>query len=142
MGGCPAAFVFYRLIGEADREHFAVLLLAGKHQMTHAHIVSRGTAQSALVHPREVFKAAILANAAALIIGHNHPSGVLHPSPEDRVVADRIKRAGELLSIHVLDSLIVGPTRMFHASSLDGTQVLPTITAEAPHEARAPLGCN
>lgn len=130
-----AASVFYNLIGAADREHFAVLLLDNRHRMTHAHIVSRGTAQSTLVHPREVFKAAVLANAAALIIGHNHTSGSVQPSPEDRAVNDRIERAGELLGIRVLDSIIVGPTSTFHASSLGGTQTLPSMAAAMSPEA-------
>lgn len=121
-----AASVFFNLIGAADREHFAVLLLDNRHRMTHAHIVSRGTGQSTLVHPREVFKAAVLANAAALIIGHNHPSGSVQPSPEDKAANDRIERAGELLGIRVLDSIIVGPSSTFHASSLGGTRVLPS----------------
>jgi len=129
-----AASIFYELIGEADREHFAALLLNGKHRITHAHIVSRGTAQTALVHPREVFKAAVLANAAALIVGHNHPSGNVQPSPEDNAVTDRLKRSGELLGIPVLDALIVGPTGQFHAASLGGTQTRPSTGPAMPPE--------
>jgi len=130
-----AASIFYDLIGEADREHFAVLLLDNKHRITHAHIVSRGTAQTTLVHPREVFKAAVLANAAALIIGHNHPSGAVQPSPEDTAVNERLERAGELLGIPVLDSIIVGPTSRFYAANLGGTQMLPRTAAAMPPEA-------
>jgi len=130
-----AASILYNLIGEADREHFAVLLLDNRHRMTHSHIVSRGTAQSALVHPREVFKAAVLANAAALIIGHNHTSGSMEPSAEDKAVNERIERAGELLGIRVLDSIIVGPTSTFHSSTLGGTQALSSIAPAMPPEA-------
>lgn len=130
-----AASIFYDLIGEADREHFAVLLLDNKHRITHAHIVSRGTAQTTLVHPREAFKAAVLANAAALIIGHNHPSGNVQPSPEDNAVKDRLDRAGELLGIPVLDSIIVGPTGRFYAANLGGTQTLPRTAAAIPPDA-------
>lgn len=113
-----AAAILHGLIGEADREHFVALYLNNRHQITHAHIVSRGTAQSAPVHPREVFKAAVLANAAAVVVGHNHPSGDVHPSADDRALLDRLKTAGDVLGISVLDALIVGPNRMFHSTSL------------------------
>ena len=107
------------LIGDADREHFVVLYLNTRLYVTHVHVVSRGTAQSAPVHPREVFKGAYLANAAALVIAHNHPTGDVRPSPEDRAVTERIKQAGELLGIDVLDSLIVGPGHEFYSSVED-----------------------
>ena len=119
-----AASILHELIGEADREHFVALLLNAKNRITHAHIVSRGTQQASLVHPREVFKAAVLANAAAIIVGHNHPSGSVEPSPEDRAVVKRLEESGELLGIAVLDSIIVGSTGCFYTSSSDEVQVL------------------
>jgi DNA repair protein RadC len=61
-----------------------------------------------IVHPREVFKPAILANAAAVILAHNHPSGDPTPSIEDRLVTERLQRAGDVLGIKVLDSLVFG----------------------------------
>ena len=82
------------LIGKADREHFVALYLNGRHRITHAHIVSRGTTRNALVHPREVFKGAILANASAVIVAHNHPTGDVTPSSDDdRTVTKRIIRS-------------------------------------------------
>jgi DNA repair protein RadC len=60
------------------------------------------------VHPRESFKAAILANAAAVIVAHNHPSGSVDPSPEDIELSRRLREAGELLGIRVLDSIVIG----------------------------------
>src|SRR6266404_1389867 len=72
-----AARVLMRLIGEEDREHFVVLHLDGSHHIVAAETVAIGTLNQALVHPREVFKAAILANALSIICGHNHPSGQL-----------------------------------------------------------------
>lgn len=129
-----AALVLQSLIGDADREHFVALYLNARHELTHAHIVSRGTAQSSLVHPREVFKAAVLANAAAVVVGHNHPSGDVQPSAEDRAVLERLKNAGELMGIGVLDAIIVGPKRQFYAASTDEVLALPPaqLDGEAP----------
>ncbi|MFN3242145.1 MAG: JAB domain-containing protein [Planctomycetota bacterium] len=104
------------LIGEADREHFAALYLNTRHFVTHVHIVSCGTPQATVVHPREVFKAAFLANAAALIVVHNHPSGDVHPSSDDRAITERLREAGQLLGIELLDSVIVGPGEEFYSS--------------------------
>lgn len=112
-----AATIIHRLIGKSDREHFVALYLNARHQFTHAHIVSRGTAQSAQVHPREVFKGAVLANAAAVVVGHNHPSGDVQPSIEDNALIERLRVAGEVLGIEVLDALIVGPNQRFHSVS-------------------------
>ena len=108
-----------KLIGDADREHFVALYLNTRHYVTHVHMVSRGTTQSALVHPREVFKGAYLANAAALVIAHNHPTGDVRPSPEDRAVTERLKQAGELLGIDLLDSIVVGPGTEFYSAVED-----------------------
>lgn len=107
------------LIADADREHFVVVYLNARHVPTHVHIVSRGTTQTAPVHPREVFKGAYLANAAALVIAHNHPSGDVSPSPDDRAVTDRLREASELLGIELLDALIVGPGQRFYSTAED-----------------------
>ena len=89
-------------------EVFGVLLLTTKHKMIAYHEVSRGTLDQALIHPREVFKAAFLANASAVILAHNHPSGEVLPSSEDRDLTERLVKAGTLLGIDVLDHLIIG----------------------------------
>ena len=112
-----AAAVLMQLIGQADREHFVALYLDARHAITHAHIVSRGTLRDTTVHPREVFKGAVLANSAAIIIGHNHPSGDETPSTADRAITDRLRKAGELLGIELLDSLIVGSSGRYYAIS-------------------------
>ncbi len=70
--------------------------------------VSIGSLTGSVVHPREVFKPAILANAASIICGHNHPSGDLEPSNEDRAITKRLVASGRLLGIDVLDHLIIG----------------------------------
>ena len=90
-----------------DREHFVVLVLDGKNRVLGYHIVSVGSLTAALVHPREVFKAALLTNAAGLILVHNHPSGDPTPSPDDCWLVSRLRQAGDLLDVPLLDALIV-----------------------------------
>ena len=79
-----------------------------KNQIIGIHTVSVGSLFAAIVSPREVFKAAILANAASIIVAHNHPSGDVTPSPEDIQVTKTLRDAGKLLDIEVLDHVIVG----------------------------------
>ncbi len=93
-----------------DRERFVVMLLNTKNAVLATHIVSIGTLSSSLVHPREVFKPAVRASAAGLILAHNHPSGRTEPSREDRDVTRRIVEAGKTLGIEVLDHLVIGDT--------------------------------
>ena len=104
-----AAHAAQQLVGsDLDRETFGILLLDSRHRVTALHVVSIGSLNGSIVHPREVFKAAILGNAAALILFHNHPSGDLTPSAEDRAITRRLMEAGKLLGISVLDHLILG----------------------------------
>ena len=103
-----AASVLREVIGDYDRETFAVLLLDTKNRVIAVHIASIGLLESAPVHPREIFKAAILANARAVILGHNHPSGDPQPSAQDIRVTRLLAEAGRLLEIRVLDHIIVG----------------------------------
>jgi DNA repair protein RadC len=93
---------------EADREYFVVFFLDQKNRLTGIHTVSMGSLTASVVHPREVFKGAILAQAAAIIGGHNHPSGDIQPSREDRALTTRLYQAGKLLGINMLDHIIVG----------------------------------
>jgi DNA repair protein RadC len=96
---------------DASKEHFKSLLLNAKNQVVKVCTVSVGTLDSSLVHPREVFKDAINASAAAIIVAHNHPSGDPAPSAEDRRITQRLFEAGELLGIDLLDSVIIGDGR-------------------------------
>lgn len=98
------------LIGRKDREHFVVLHLDTRHRVRSVETISIGTLNTSLVHPREVFKAAILSNSQAIICGHNHPSGELDPSEDDSAIHQRLKEAGHLLGIEVLDFLVVSAT--------------------------------
>lgn len=102
------AHIIKPLLWEADREHCLVIMLNGKNRITAINTVSIGTLTSSLVHPREVFKPAILTNAASIILAHNHPSGDPTPSEDDLSITTRLKAAGELLGIPVLDHIIIG----------------------------------
>ena len=95
------------ILTDNSREHFVALYLDGANQVASYSIVSIGTANASMVHPREVFQRAILAGAVSIIIAHNHPSGILTPSEEDHKVTQRLKEAGEILGIKLLDHLIV-----------------------------------
>src|SRR6266704_4572095 len=103
-----ASAILQTYLADVDREHFVVLLLNQKNLVLGVHTVSVGSHTSSIVHPRETFKAAILANAAAIICGHNHPSGDCQPSKEDRAITQRLKEGGALLGINLLDHVIVG----------------------------------
>lgn len=107
------AKLFYEFIGSSDREQFVVCCLNTKNQPTDISIVSTGCLDSTVVHPREVFKLAILSNAASIILGHNHPSGVLDPSNEDKNITNRILEVGKTHGIRILDHLIVSDVNFF-----------------------------
>jgi DNA repair protein RadC len=89
-------------------EVFAVVLLSARHQIIGYHEVTRGTVDRSLVHPRDVFKIALLANASGIVLAHNHPSGDPTPSTDDRALTRRLCDAGTLLGIDVLDHIIIG----------------------------------
>ena len=99
------------LLQDEAAEVFAILCLSTTHRVMAYHEVSRGTLDATLVHPREVFKAALLANAAAIILAHNHPSGDPTPSPDDVALTQRLVQAGQMIGIPVLDHVIVGDQR-------------------------------
>lgn len=108
-----AASAFMATLQDEPAEVFAVLCLTTKHSVIAYCEVSRGTLDSTLVHPREVFKPALLANAGAIIVAHNHPSGDPSPSPDDITLTTRLTAAGETLGVPVLDHIIVGEGRYF-----------------------------
>jgi DNA repair protein RadC len=90
-------------------------LLDTKNRVIGLNLVSIGILDSTLVSPREVFKPALLANAASVIIAHNHPSGDPAPSPEDRRVTQTLSEAGKLLGVDVLDHVILGEGETFRS---------------------------
>jgi DNA repair protein RadC len=111
----------YRFMGPRMRglahEEFHVLLLNTQHRVLRDVTVTRGILDASLIHPREVFRPAILASAAAVILVHNHPSGDPSPSPEDRLVSTQMEEAGRTLGIRVLDHVVLGDRGWASAAS-------------------------
>ncbi|HEY2432491.1 MAG TPA: DNA repair protein RadC [Vicinamibacterales bacterium] len=102
-----AARVLVPQFGVKPVEHFGVLLLDTRHQMLRTTLVSVGTLDASIVHPREVFREAAVAGAAAIILFHNHPSGDPRPSSDDVALTLRLMKAGEIMGIAVIDHLIL-----------------------------------
>ena len=104
-----AARDYLRLsLGERQHEVFVIILLDAQHRVLSMEELFRGTLTQTCVYPREVVKAALKANAAAVIFAHNHPSGVAQPSQADELLTRTLKDALSLVDIRVLDHLIVG----------------------------------
>src|SRR4030095_2681704 len=102
---------------DADKEHFLLLALNNKNRVNGFKVVSTGTLTASLVHPREVWLAALHLCAAAVIFVHNHPSGEPAPSQEDIEITRRLKETGEVLGIRVLDHLVLGEAGRFYSFS-------------------------
>lgn len=97
-------------LGAAKSEQFLVLFLTNQHQLIASEILFNGTIDGASVHVREIAMRALELNAAAVIFGHNHPSGIVDPSSADRAITYKLKEALDLFSIRVLDHVIVSTT--------------------------------
>ncbi|MEW6319895.1 MAG: DNA repair protein RadC [Acidobacteriota bacterium] len=111
----PAAVARYLvpLYGSHPVERFGVLLLDAKRRLIRAAVLSVGVLDASLCHPREVFRAAALASASAIVVFHNHPSGDPAPSADDGRVTERLRRAGDVMGIEVLDHLVLADGRYF-----------------------------
>jgi DNA repair protein RadC len=96
-----------RKLRTETREHFLVLLLNARHECVAVETVSIGSLNASIVHPREVFRPAVLAASASIIVAHNHPSGDPEPSEEDLSITRRLGQVGELLGIGLLDHVII-----------------------------------
>ena len=102
-----AALIFRKLIGSRDTEHLAVLMVNGQNQIVGSSIIAIGAMHGMVCSPRDVFKAAITANASAILLAHNHPSGSARPSADDGEFTAKVEAAGKLLGIQLLDHIIV-----------------------------------
>jgi DNA repair protein RadC len=98
----------FKKMHEADKERFYSVLLDHKNKVIGVEMVSQGDLFSAPVNPREVYKSALLASAAAVIFVHAHPSGDPEPSLSDREITRQLRQAGELMGVNVLDHVIIG----------------------------------
>ncbi len=91
----------------SDREVFGTLLLNARHLITRRVVISVGSLNASIVHPREVFKPALLYSAASIVLVHNHPSGDPEPSEEDLSITRRLVECGDLLGVGVLDHVVI-----------------------------------
>lgn len=103
-----------------DREVFCILNMSTKQQIINFNIVGMGTLNSALVHPRETFKAAILSNADSIMLIHNHLSGICEPSEGDIAATKVLAECGRLLKIEVIDHIIIGDSQNFYSFQKEG----------------------
>jgi DNA repair protein RadC len=107
LNALDAARLLVPQFGQKPVEHFGVLLLDTRHNVLRTSVVSVGTLDASIVHPREVFREALAAGASAAILFHNHPSGDPDPSPDDVALTLRLMQAGDIMGIPVLDHLVV-----------------------------------
>ena len=107
-----AALLMPRLRYETN-EHFIIVLLNAKNKVMLVEQISEGSLNSSVVHPREVFSPAVLCHAAAILVGHNHPSGDPTPSREDRSLTDVLVQTGKIMGIPLLDHIVIGDGTYF-----------------------------
>ncbi|WP_347043140.1 JAB domain-containing protein [Bacteroides fragilis] len=107
------AEIMFDYLQYADREHLVVITLNTKNDINSISTVSIGSLQSSIAHSREIFKTAILSNAASIIFCHNHPSGDPSFSKDDILISKRIKECGDILGIKVLDHIVITDTKKF-----------------------------
>jgi DNA repair protein RadC len=108
-----AALAFGRLLRNEPVEVCGLFCLATSNQVLAYHELSRGTVDASLMHPRDILKVALLANATAVILGHNHPSGDPTPSADDIRVTQRVKSASDIIGVELVDHLVIAEDRYF-----------------------------
>lgn len=114
-GPSDVAEIATHFIGDDDREIFLVMCLNTQNEVVAVHRCHVGSLNSSVVHPRDVFKSAILNNSFSIVVAHQHPSGMILPSNADKEVSKRLYDAGKLIGIEVLDSLIVNDAGRFYS---------------------------
>jgi DNA repair protein RadC len=108
ISDAQTVYALFSFLQQETKEHFIALHLDAKNRILCIDRVSAGTMTNSLIHPREVFKTALLSSAASLLLIHNHPSGDPTPSREDILITEKLKGAGEIIGIAVLDHVIIG----------------------------------
>ena len=109
----------FKNLSESDKERFYSIHLDSKNKVLGVEMVSQGSLDSSPVHPREVYKSALLASAASVIFVHSHPSGDPEPSLSDREITKQLKEAGDLMGIEVLDHVIIGRDEYYSFADKD-----------------------
>ncbi|MFW5720528.1 MAG: JAB domain-containing protein [Candidatus Dojkabacteria bacterium] len=101
------AYEIIKQYARKDQEHFIVLLLTGRNELISWKPVFIGTLEASLFHPREIYRYALQHRSSKIIVAHNHPSGNLEPSENDKLMTRQVKEAGEIIGIKMVDSLII-----------------------------------
>ena len=104
---------FLKNYAVSEKEHFLLVTLNGGHEILQIHVITVGTLNRTLIHPREVFTTAMRDNAAAIIVSHNHPSGNCQPSEEDIAVTETLEKVSVIMGIELLDHVIVSRETFF-----------------------------
>jgi DNA repair protein RadC len=108
ISNAQEVYYLFSFLQQETKEHFIALHLDAKNRILCIDKVSVGTMTTSIIHPREVFKTALLSSAASLLLIHNHPSGDPTPSREDILITEKLKGAGEIMGIALLDHVIIG----------------------------------
>jgi DNA repair protein RadC len=132
----PPALAAYLLplYGTRPVEHFGIVMLDTKHRMIRTTVLSIGSLDTTIVHPREVFREAASASAAAIVLFHNHPSGDPTPSPDDLALTARLIDAGAVMGIAVLDHVILAESRYFSVAEAGALVPRPWAAAQSKME--------
>jgi DNA repair protein RadC len=110
---------------DRDKEHFWAIGLTTKNLVKYIELVSLGTLSTAIIHPRETYRMAVMQAAAHLVVAHNHPSGDPTPSHEDIAITQRLQAAGDIIGIELLDHVIIGRKRVFMSMHVAGHLIRP-----------------
>ena len=105
---------------DQEKEHFWEMILDARNIIREIHLVSLGSINSNLVHPREVYRPAIINGATSIVLAHNHPSGNTTPSGEDMEITHRLRKAGDIIGIKVLDHVIIGGKGKYYSFADEG----------------------
>ncbi|MBF7025362.1 JAB domain-containing protein [Staphylococcus kloosii] len=114
-----AVEIMHSFIGNSDREHLILISMNSKNEPTHIQSLSIRSINQTVIHPREVFKTAILSNANSIMLGHNHPSGDVTPSPEDIIVTERLMLISEMMGILFYDHIIFSDSHTYSIKQHD-----------------------
>ncbi len=129
-----AAALHFQHLRDKRKEYLAALYLNARHEIVHQEIISIGTVDRSLIHPRELFAPAIAHVASALIIGHNHPSGSTEPSEEDVAVTRSLVQAAQILQLTLLDHLIITATSQLSLREWGLAELQPNLTLTSIHD--------